>query len=223
MADPLVPSRHGWANVDGFPTGSAPGTTAVLGRPVTGLSRNPDRLLPTRSLRPTSYPSELWPWCRSAAFDGDCGAAQSRQGIRKQSCVIACHDDADQTVRCAKHSTAGPPNRDSVTLACCALAGYHSCSTVPLAAGGAASADGTAPFVSASDTPRIPTRVRSRQPGQHLKYHLGRPSCATPEGLPTKMQGRCPLDRRSPPRWNGLGPGPPGARPPRLQCAPADP
>ena len=68
-----------------------------------------------------------------------------------------------------------------------------------------------------------PTRVRSRQPGQHLKYHLGRPSCATPEGLPTKMQGRCPLDVRSPPRWSGLGPGLLGARPPKLQCAPADP
>lgn len=84
MADPLVPSRYGWANVDGFPTGSALGTTAVLGRPVTGLSRNPDGLLPTRSLRQTSNPSELSPWCRSAAFDGDCGAAQNRQGNRKQ-------------------------------------------------------------------------------------------------------------------------------------------
>lgn len=60
------------------------GTTAVLGRPVTGLSRNPDRLLPTRSLRQTSNPSELWPWCRSAAFVGDSGAAQNRRGNRKQ-------------------------------------------------------------------------------------------------------------------------------------------
>ena len=68
-----------------------------------------------------------------------------------------------------------------------------------------------------------PTRVRSRQTGQHLKYHLGRPSFAAPEGLPTKMQGRCPLDVRSPPRWSGLGPGLLGARPPMLQCAPADP
>ena len=78
--------------------------------------------------------------------------------------------------------------------------GYHSCSTAR------DRYPGTAPFVSASDTPKIPTRtpkwsarrdpnpeptgVRSRQPDPHLRCHLGPPSCAAPEGLPTKLQGR---------------------------------